>query len=255
MSYALDSTSVITYGDRTAFDGAAQLTISYWVYPAATASLTSTSYQVYLGRINKTGSNYYNGWSCGTGYGYPRMVGGAFANAQAYSYGYDYGFNVLTAGAWNHVLVVYDGTQATVANRVKVYVNRSAVAINVGTAIPATLGTVATTTDLFLRNDSDTVKLAEVGIWIGVVIGETAIINQLGAASNAVPPNEVGIAGLAHYLPLLADANDSVAGITATVTGAVLDAAHPPVVSQASRVVRRPGFVNTPRLSVARRTV
>lgn len=250
MGYEFGATASITYGDQPSFDGASKLTVSYWIWPGTTAA--DPSMQVYIGRI--TNPYYYYGWNVGHSYTLPLLVGGHFANALLYGTGYDYGYPVLTAGAWNHVHVVYDGTQAAVVDRVKVWANRTSLPINVGTSVPTTLGTVGGGSVLFLRNTSDTVRLAEVGIWIGTAITSTEVISQLGASSAAVAPPDCGVSGLSFYMPLQTSAAELITGATPTVTDAVVSVSHPPMQAMA-RVVRRPGFVNTPRPRVACRTV
>lgn len=67
----------------------------------------------------------------------------------------------LAVGEWAHVAVVYDGSQATNADRIKVYVDAVAKSMTGGGTIPATLGSLATASAAIASRSSGGVE------WVG----------------------------------------------------------------------------------------
>lgn len=216
MGLSLDSTSWVSYDNPTAFNGAEKLSASYWIYPAASAV---TSADTYIHRINTTTKH---GFNIGTAYSYPRIPGGSFKNANSYDSAWSFGTNKLTASAWNHVLVVYDGTIANEDARVAVYINGTSYTV-AGQNYVASIGAL-TDQDLFFQNNSGTVVLAEVAFWIGTAITSSEVIAALSTASEsdpAVAPPEAGAGTPSFYFPFTheqAGLDELVANLTQNAT-------------------------------------
>ncbi len=119
--------------DIDATDNASQLTIAAWVRPDTLA----VNMQI-VGKYN--GNNWYFGAS--------NACGGSndveFAPEGSVSRGRCSAADILTAGTWTHIVMVYDGTQATDAGKVTFYANGIQVsAATFGSGISATTGSNA----------------------------------------------------------------------------------------------------------------
>jgi hypothetical protein len=135
----------------------------------------------------------------------------------ANTYGYT-AAGTITTGQWYHVAVVFDGTQATNANRLKLYINGVQKALAFSGTIPATTGT--NTSNLsFYRSDVD-----EVRIWSTAVSGSN-ILAWKDKTLGACHPN---VANLKLYWQLNDDANPATAtpGLSTLYTGTITNATY-----------------------------
>lgn len=117
------SSSTIDYGDLANMDGATKLSIALWLNSDSIAAGTPSIVGKDTGGTN-TLILY-------------RSAATLIATMNATDAGQT--GNVLTAGTWAHVVVVYDGAETGNANRLKIYVNGALETLNFGAStIPAT---------------------------------------------------------------------------------------------------------------------
>lgn len=123
----------VVTADINATDSASQLSLAAWVKPDALAN----NMQI-IGKYN--GSNWYFGASnvCGGSNDVEFSPEGSLGNGRCSA------ADILAAGAWTHIVVVYDGTQSTDAQKVVFYANGALVnSATFGSGIPATTGSNA----------------------------------------------------------------------------------------------------------------
>lgn len=174
MARVFDGDDHISYGHLAGFDGAAQVALSFWIYPVATATNWDTA-------LAQLGAN-----TSGTGEasGIAALYGGSAATTfliacrnndsgayQTYS-------SFYTLDAWQHVFVQFDGTEGTALDRVKVY--RSGSLVTSGrTQFGTNPTTIGTNNQPFALGWEGTRRywsgrLAGVVAWQGVVLDSTA---------------------------------------------------------------------------------
>ena len=127
------TTQSVRVGDITQLDGAAQLSFSCWLSQDNIASAQDRIFERAAG---------LNGFLAHTATS--TFVMYVMSGVAAYSiFNYPSGW---TNSTWVHLCIVYDGTQATAANRVRLHVNTQEItaASTVGT-FPTTLGSAAGT--------------------------------------------------------------------------------------------------------------
>lgn len=137
---------------NNAIDGVGAMTIETWIYPP-----TLTDWLA-IGRKGYTDNDRWELSLGGSGYGgsddiWFRMENGSTGDNGAYSTD-----NSVSAAAWTHVAVVYDGTQASNSDRIKIYTNGIL-------RTTTTVGTIPTTTDA----NADFLEIAKVpgSLWSG----------------------------------------------------------------------------------------
>lgn len=221
MGYSFSTTTndKITWPHLSAFDGASKLSVSLWYDPTSTDALGGIVSQIGGNITGEGGRSGFAIYHSGTD---PLDVNIRARNdtttPSAVSTGDD-----MSASGWMHLLMVYDGTQATNANRVRFYVNGTEITLTHTDTHSTTLGTndrplkIGEAEDGYGANVM--AKIAELAIWAGVAITDAGEISDLasGVTADAAVPT-----GLTFYAPLESDANDTVVPATGTVTGATL---------------------------------
>lgn len=220
MSYSFaGSGDQISYGHISGFDAQTKATFSYWIKSADALS-------GYAGIISQIASP--NGFAIDTN---TERLGMELAACDGVSASMSTSSaKVLTADVWNHVYVVYDGTQAE-ADRWDVWVNGSAVGL-AATSARSSFGTTAGGVNFLLGYNAYAYfvgKLAEVAIWIGEAVTDAGVISGLYNSGSGALASAVRSSGLDFYARLKANANDSAGSLTGTVTGATLDGSDHPV--------------------------
>lgn len=139
------SSGVVTMGDINALDGLTQLVVASWFYVSAMPSVNN-----HASIINKeafTGGLFY-GW----GYQIKNDISGqkqiyfvARNGDTPVAHGYT-NFDAFATGQWYHLVMVYDGGGAANADRLKAYLNATALTLTFSGTIPASIG--ATTTNV-----------------------------------------------------------------------------------------------------------
>jgi hypothetical protein len=129
-------------GNVTELSGADQASFSFWF------QYDTIDNGVIVSKYSNSSNNFYIQPAHNDGNTYVYISNGGQQGGRTWNYG-----GVFTAGNWYYMTVVYDGTQATNADRVKIYYNE----INVGTSgtsggagFPTTLS--STTTDWLIGN-------------------------------------------------------------------------------------------------------
>jgi hypothetical protein len=129
------STDKIDFGNITALNGVAALTLELWINPAS----LSSGLQDILRKFDGASA----GWGIETGTGTVGELTGLLVwaeNGNASSYAYTAGGGILTTATWYHVVCVYDGSQSTDANKLKLFVNSAQKTLTFAAAIPSTVG-------------------------------------------------------------------------------------------------------------------
>ncbi len=181
------STNNVSAGNITTLDSSPAFSLSFWVNPStlavdkaivsksdfSTKSLfavntdhtTSSELRVYIANaVNDTGSNYFT--TAGLG---------------------------LVTSAWQHIVMVYDGTQAA-ANRVKIYKNGKLSAGSVTGTIPAT--TVANSASNFKVGASDSGTYTALNTYIDEVKVYTSALTQSEALVDATNGSSMAMGGV-----------------------------------------------------------
>lgn len=132
----------VNAGNITELAGTDQATFSFWF------KYDTIDNGVIVSKYSSSANNFYIQPAHNDGNTYVYISTAGQQGGRTWNYG-----GVFTAGNWYYMTVVYDGTQATNADRVKIYYND----VNVGTAgtsggtgFPTTLS--ATTTDWLIGN-------------------------------------------------------------------------------------------------------
>jgi hypothetical protein len=135
----------------------------------------------------------------------------------ANTYGYT-AAGTITTGQWYHVAVVFDGTQTTNANRLKLYINGVQKALTFSGTIPATTGTSAPGLSFWQSS------LDEVRIWDTAVSGA----NLLAWKDKALGSCHPNVANLKLYWQLNDDANPATAtpGLSTSYAGNITNATY-----------------------------
>lgn len=200
------SSGTIQYGTVASTNGASQFTLSYWDRWAGT-DISQPNWEIQLdgplSLVQHTGDESRLYAVVNTVNGVPPA-------------------NTLPADAWNHVCLVFDGSQATAQDRLKYYVNGVAITLDPVT-FPTTLA--ATTAAFKLKGGLGEARLyAEVGMWAGTALS-AAVVSQLAAGYK--PSLVTPVAN--HYLSLSssANANAELGGLTTSSNAGTYNAAHP----------------------------
>lgn len=225
----------MAYGFNTTFGTGATDKIA--LPSAGFAQTALQSFAIRANRHGAGGSNEGRLWS--------EDVGGVGTYARVLSTTYEFLFRrTSTTGKWSiplpsvdadHSLVVtYDGSD--VANDPLAYVDGAPVTVTRVTTPVGTHDQNAKTLNLGNRAAGDRAwdgMLSEFGHWNRLLsAGEAAAFNPaIGATPEHFP------VGLAHYVPLIGEARDLVAGGTHTITGALVQP-HPRVVLPRYRSAR-----------------
>jgi hypothetical protein len=112
------SNSYTTAGDINALEGIDKLTISLWIKPLSLATDKTI--------ISKFGNNTEGGWALQTSSDANGGSNDIFITARAGGGSNAYSnttSDIFVINQWTHLEVVYDGTQATNATKMKIYVN------------------------------------------------------------------------------------------------------------------------------------
>ena len=199
------------------------ISVSFWLWKDA---ITAGSFDIYLELTADGGSNVggFNIFDQNTG-----TQGMYFASRGNVGLTSRY-YTKLGTGAWNHVVAIFDYTQAA-ASEVAVYFNGT---FSAGTtAVSANnTGTYANSTLNFMARNAVSLhgdgKMCEVGIWGGVRLSQ----NEITALSRRARVRDARPASLVDYWPLWGNSSpepNMVSGRpSATVTGAA-KANHAPV--------------------------
>lgn len=176
----------VTIADSTALPTGAHMTLEAWIYPRITAQMAIAS------QWNTTGPS--NAWALQTtpsGTDLRLYVASSTADSGA-NYVETSGAG-LTLNTWQHITVVYDGTQAA-ANRVKLYKNGVPL-------IAAVTGTIATG----LANASSALTVADMpGLnrYFQGGLDEVKLYNRSLSSAEVVAEYTAQNAGVASGLPL-----------------------------------------------------
>src|ERR1051326_9032135 len=118
-AYAFDGVNDgLNFAHISTLNGATKLTIAMWVYPIATGAfgcLISHIGAATSGAGNTTGFAVLHNSTDASSL-FLAFRNGASTNTKTTNTG------VLTLNAWNAVFIVYDGTQGTAANRVRLWI-------------------------------------------------------------------------------------------------------------------------------------
>lgn len=218
-SFTAASAHKITYPHQSSFDGLSKLSVSVWLKPSSTQDLGGIVCQM-GGNITGSGSR--------SGFGlYHAGTNAQDLNARARndttSPSAASSGNSMALNSWHHILWVYDGTQATNANRSKVYLDGVALSLTHTGTHSTTLGTNDRALKLGQADDGwdkyVTCVIAEVALWAGVSITDSGEIANLAAGYY---PNVARPTDLTFYAPLSSNANDTIGGVVGTVTGATI---------------------------------
>lgn len=168
-------------GDPTTFDGATKISWSVWIRPDGTIATRDVFAKEVAGDL---------------GFKFRQQATATFrvdiaasAGSSATATGPS---NALTANAWNHVVIEYDGTQAVANDRLKVWVNTSAITLSYGGTMPTSMRANATN---FLIGASNTGPPTfssfkgwedELAIWVGTILttGNITELYNLGRPGN-----------------------------------------------------------------------
>jgi hypothetical protein len=187
---------IVTIPDSANLDLTSALTISIWINPVATQVAYTTP-------IGKDGAYWLEGSGVGTDRQYTWFLNNGTAEVVA-------GFITLTAAAWNHVVLTYDGTTATT------YLNGAVGATNtVGGSV------VTNTNTVVLGNRSGFTRffsgsMDEVGVW-NQVLSSTEISNLYNAGAGADPTTAVTFIGVNTPTPVGTTTTASTTGVTPTM--------------------------------------
>lgn len=209
----------IVYSHIAAWDGRSSLSVSIWVSPNAFGGA-----DWYPRVIGQEDSGTANGWGIGHEENLPDFPFFFVRNADT--------FPALLAGnqwdigTYKHTYMMFDGSQGTAADRVKVWLDGSPLTLTPVGTNPATIGTTTAAFQLGTTPGNATGffagDLAEIGIWHDADDSRIADL----AAGNAPSFFQTN---LHVYLPLLesGDAEDVKGNAgSATVTGTTA-VAHP----------------------------
>jgi len=204
----------ISAGDVSTLSGASKFTIEGWV-KFNTLSAWSTIFYRYASGTNRIvlSSNNVNGLHVVVTNGSTN-----FANSAD---------NIVAAGQWYHLAMVYDGTQANDAGKLKLYVNGLLQTLTfgggVGGAVPATTGTTTSPLTVGASSAGGTNlfdgTVDEIRIW-NTALSSTDINNWKNKTLGSCHTN---IANLQVYWPLNNSSNPAVAtpGLTTSNTGTI----------------------------------
>lgn len=133
-SFDSANSEYLNNADPAAMTFGTQVSVSFWAYPTSLAdNQTLVGKWEYSG--GKTGS-----FVCLTAGGGTTLRVFVFADASDLGNNYSDFASVLANNTWVHIVVIYDGTEGTDTNRVKVYANGSLVARSGGGgSIPASM--------------------------------------------------------------------------------------------------------------------
>ena len=229
MAITFDGTDdKITWGDIDALDGLTKLTVSLLAKPHADLQ----NWRCFVGKLGAaSGAGSTHGWTIQHSDRISHDLILVLRNGAA-THG-STGLGDLSYDAWNHIHMVYDGTQSTNATRLRVWINNNEQTLTFAGTIPATIGA----NDQWLgfaqspHEQASWYKgdLAEIAIWGGVAITDTEIISALGQGAH---PKLVYGAAPTLYAPLVRDIYDLMGAGTATVSSTTV-ANHPPVIKAA----------------------
>jgi hypothetical protein len=228
-SFTRASSERIRYGHLAPISGAAQVVIACWIYP-----VDSVTYDFILSHMETAEFN---------GIGIQHNANDAsslflVARNGSNSPYHQYSASTLTLNAWNHVVMQYDGTQGTAADRVRAYVNGGSVltpASSSGT-FPTTLGTYSSPPEFTLAEGVGRYwsgRLADVATWVGVTLTD----DERRALAMGASPSGIRASALVLHDTLTGIATNRVTGVAATVTGSTF-AMGPPNL-QAPPTLRR----------------
>jgi hypothetical protein len=207
----------VTYGHLPALDGAGMVALSLWVYP-----VSSASYDALCGQIGANGSGAGNVSGVQILHNATDATA-LFVSCRNNDSGAWETFDGLTLNSWNHVLLQFDGTQGTAADRVRLYIagaERTST-LTSGTN-PATLGT--TDQPFVIGADSGgstffwTGRQADVAMWTGVVLTD----DERRALALRSSPAGIRSNALVFHDPLNGPARNRITGAAGAVTGTTL---------------------------------
>lgn len=155
----------VDIGDLPA-DGATAFTVVGWVKVQ-----TAGGYRAIFSKFDSNFSRYEISLGNSSEYGTDLGLVVSVNNASPYTAA------ILATGEWAHLAVVYDGTQATNADRVKVYVNADQKAMTAGGTIPASLPTLAEAGSTIASRSDGTTN------WVGG-LDDFALFNSALSASQ-----------------------------------------------------------------------
>jgi hypothetical protein len=132
-----------------------------------------------------------------------------------------YGF-ISKAGisGWNHLALVFDGTQSTNATRLKMYFNGTQETLSFSGTIPATTRDNAGVELLRINrylNSFGNGSYAELGVW-----QEPLSNADVAALSKGMTPDKVRPEKLVTYIPLVRDIQDVKSGTALTNTSSTV---------------------------------
>jgi hypothetical protein len=103
----------------------------------------------------------------------------------------------VSTGSWGHVVISFDGTQATNPNRLKCYINGSAASMSYTGTIPANLPTNASQGAFYIglqkSTRQSTGQIDEVGVWSRALTGSE--VTQLYNTGTPLAYSSFGSAG------------------------------------------------------------
>jgi hypothetical protein len=163
------SSEQISYPHLSGLDGASQAAISVWIDPAATAD----SFAWFFGQQDSSNPSNGIGMLINAGNGPTSVL--SFARNGATGPSQNYSSGTLSTG-WCHVLLVYDGTEGTASDRLRLYVDGAlATPASTSGTLPTTIGTTSSPFILGSAGGSQYWSGAQAGlyVWQGVVLDST----------------------------------------------------------------------------------
>lgn len=215
-AYAFDGVDdLISYPHLSETDGASRLTISAWIYP-----ISGGGYKYLLGGIGNNGG----GAGASAGFGVQQYSGIDTLYLAFRGSGTERGkANAFTAEAWNHLWIVYDGTQAA-ASRLRAWVNGSQITsfdVN-GADEPTSLNTHDQPFTLAYgegwSGSYSQCRLADIGILFGRAVTDGSTISAVAGGSSVGHYVQTGD----FWASFRVNGNDENGGRAATISGATL---------------------------------
>jgi hypothetical protein len=232
MALRSDGTGSVVYTNHlSALDGAQKLTLSFWAYPESGGD-NFGHWVSQQGAASGGGSTH--GFAVLKDAADQTKLFLAFRNNSSAEISLS-ATGILTTDAWNHVYIVYDGTQAVSDDRLKLYVGGSAKTLTqTSGTTPTALGTTDQPVRLFVDSSASALniagRIAEVALWADAIppLGTSPMNDLMNALRRGVSPLWYPHA-LQAYLPLIRDGADWTQRSGPVASSAFTVTEHPPM--------------------------